>query len=337
VVTESDFYAARKAAGDRRRGPGREKGVPLTPEELAARREAREANEKAGVRRVPNREVRVYPFSGLIFNARDGDPYYVAGGRESGGKPRRMLVNKEAIEGRGTCYSFPLKTFEDAVLSMLQEVDPAELTGNGHKGPDPATVLEGRLELVRAKIKELEAALEEGDVAAVARKLREKEAEERDIRQQLDAVKREAATPLALAWDETKDLLATMAEAPDQEDMRRRLQAALRRVVDSIWLLVLHRGRDSIAMVQVNFRKTPEKRWYWLYHRSPKANQNGRQAGRWWARSVRFPEGLHEIDLRERQHAEVMEKVIVNDFLPLWPGDYDNPEFLAYTRSGVVE
>jgi DNA invertase Pin-like site-specific DNA recombinase len=311
VVTEREFYAARDGAARRRRGPGRPEGL-LTKEERESRESRRVAareGRRARRRGEANRDQNVYPFSGLVFNASGGDPYYVAAGRNGADGPRRLLVNANAIEGRGRCHSFPLTTFERAVLSMLREVNPREVLGEGD-GVDEVAVLDGRLELVRAKIAELEAALEEGEVAAVARKLREREAEEKELIARRDEASRKAASPLSEAWGEARSLLTTLDDAPDPKDARLRLRAALRRVIDSIWMLVVSRGRDRLAAVQVWFAEGRRQRSYLILHRPPKANASGRTAGGWWARSLASDAIPGELDLRDRDHAARLEAVL---------------------------
>jgi hypothetical protein len=94
--------------------------------------------------------------------------------------------------------------------------------------------------------------------------------------------------------------------------VRLRLRAELRRVVDSVWLLVVPRGRDRLAAVQVHFAGGGW-RDYLLLHRPPKANARVRTPGRWYVASARdFDPG----DLRDREEARQME-----EFLRRYPQD----------------
>jgi hypothetical protein len=277
VVSEREFYAARAGAGSRRQKPGR-----------------------VG--------KRVELFSGLLNNARDGDTYYVAT-RTDGGKHTRVLINTNAAEGRAACRSFPLATFEAAVLSCLQEIDPHEVL-NGDEGPDEALALAGQLAGVEAKIAELEAELVKGDVAALARVLRQLEGQKRDLAARLAEARQKASHSLSESWGEAQSLLAALEGAPDPKDARLRLRAALRRIVESIWLLVVPRGAVRLAAAQVFFAGGERCRSYLILHRPRKGNQSRRTEGHREARSLAHtePGGL---DLRITEHAARLEKALL--------------------------
>jgi DNA invertase Pin-like site-specific DNA recombinase len=247
-------------------------------------------------------------FAGLIRNARDGDSYY-ATTRSEGGKHSRVLVNTSAAEGRTKCYSFPLPTFERAVLSLLFEIDPHEIL-NGDSGPDESLALAGELARVESKIAELEAELLNGDVAALANALRVLEGRKRDLAGQLSEARQKAAHPLSEAWGEAKSLPAILNSAPDPEAARLRLRAVLRRIIDSIFLLVVPRGRDRLAAVQVWFAGSMKHRDYLVLHRPPKANGSARTTGQWWARSLATVVKPGDLDLRRREDARLLEEAL---------------------------
>jgi hypothetical protein len=278
AVTEQEFFAARAGAGSRRQKPGR-----------------------AG--------NRVELFSGLLRNARDGDSYYVAT-RTDGGKHTRVLLNANAAEGRATCWSFPLATFEAAVLGLLAEIDPHEIL-NGDDGPDETLALAGQLASVEAKIGELEAELLKGDVAALARVLRQLEEQKRDLASRLAEAREAAAHPLSEAWGECRSLLDALDAAPDPKDARLRLRSALRRIVEEIRILVIPRGRDRLAAVQFWFAGGERQRNYLILHRPPKANGAAREEGSWEARSLADMVRPGNFDLRNPEHAADLEKALL--------------------------
>jgi hypothetical protein len=221
VVGERDWLAARAGADQRRKRPGR-------------------SGEFVNV------------FAGLLRNARDGDAYWMVQRNWRGTGRRRVLMNQAASEGRSPSYSFPFETFEAALLSLLAEVDPRDVLGRDD-GPDEVAVLSGEHARVEAKIAELEAELLRGDVAAVARVLRQQEERKRQLAGDLDQARRRAARPLGEVWGDCKSLVAALGEAPDPGDARLRLRSALRRVIESVWLLVVPRGRDRLLAAQVWF------------------------------------------------------------------------------------
>src|SRR5205823_4871481 len=131
--------------------------------------------------------------------------YYVAT-RTDGGKRSRVLINTASAEGRAKCWSFPFLVFEQAVLSLLREVDPREVLASDN-GPDEVMTLSGELSGVEGRIAELEAELEQGDVAALARALRRLEATKKDLAGRLAEARQKAAHPLSEAWGTALSLL----------------------------------------------------------------------------------------------------------------------------------
>ena len=221
-------------------------------------------------------------FSGLLVNARDGGPYIAitridsptnARKRRDGkkGPDRRVLIASSSLEGKTPCWSFPLPAFETAVLSQLREIDPREIL-NGDQAPDETIALAGELAVTEARIAELEAELKQGDVAALARALRKLEEEQGGLAQKLAEARQRAAYPLSESWGECQSLAEALASAPDRDDARLRLRSALRRITESICLLVVARGRDRLAAVQVWFAGGKKSRGYFIRHRPVRSN-----------------------------------------------------------------
>jgi DNA invertase Pin-like site-specific DNA recombinase len=272
AVSEEEWQRARAGAAERRHRPGR-----------------------------IGRYVNV--FAKLLRDARDGSSY-TAKTRTVGGRLRRVLLNAGSVEGRAAAASFPFDSFEQAVLSLLREVDPKTVLGEDD-GPDEVRLLQAELGETRGVVRKLEAELLKGDVAALARVLRQQEARERDLVEKLRAAQQRAAHPLSAAWDEARPLLGALDGAPDPRDARLRLRSALRQVVESIWLLVVPRGRDRLCVVQIRFAGGASRRDYLIIHRPPKANGSARAEGGWWACSLANADvaALGQADLRDRDSA----------------------------------
>src|SRR5262249_11533817 len=149
----------------------------------------------------------------LLTDARDGLAYYVA---PAYGAKRTVsvLINAGFREGTAPCRSFPLETFEKAVLSLLKEVDPAEVLGQDDS-PAEARALATELHQTRMQRAALEEELLKGDVASLANALRRIEAKERELSVRLDAARRRAANPLSEALSEAKTLASVLDAAPD--------------------------------------------------------------------------------------------------------------------------
>jgi hypothetical protein len=252
---------------------GRTRPAVRARRSVLARRGTKDSREP-----VAGRHINV--FSGILRDACDGGTYYCATrSSKNYGVRWRVLLNTDSQAGLAPARSFPFPTFERAVLSLLAEVDPREVLGE-LDGPDESLALAGRLAGVEGKIAELEAELRQGDVAALARVLRQLEAEKRDLAGQLAEAQQRAANPLSAAWGETQSLIEALDRAPDPDDARTRLRAALRRVVGEIWLLVVPcgwGGRDRFGAVQVWFTGGGQHRDYLIWHQA--ARSAGRQGG----------------------------------------------------------
>ena len=248
-------------------------------------------------------------FAGMIKHARDGGSYYAAT-RTDSGKHSRVLINTDSAEGRAKCWSFPQPIFESALLSLLVEIDPNEIL-NGDQNPDESLAVAAELARVEAIIVALEAELLKGDIAAVAKVLREQELRKRELAEKLTEARQKDAHPLSEAWGEFQPLSAILDKSPDPEAARVRLRVVLRRMVDSIWLLVVPQGRDRLAAVQMWFAGGEKHRDYLIFHRPPKANAASRTAGGWWARSMEDIVKPGSFDLRNRDHAAQLEVALL--------------------------
>jgi hypothetical protein len=277
VVTEAEFLAARAGAAQRRLKAGRVR------------------HEK------PN------PFAGLLRNARDGESYYVALRVEKGDKRHHILVNHSGAERRAPCVSFPFDVFEAAVLSLLREIDPTEIVGS-NDSPDEAQALAGELAGVEARLAQVEAELMQGgDVPVLSRVARSLEERRKDLAARLAEAREKAAHPLTDCWAEVHTLSDALASAGDPTDARLRLRSAVRRVIDSVWLLVVSKGCDRVCAVQIWFAGGASHRDYLILYRPGRGNSNMTRPASWAARSFKDA-GLTDIfDLRNMEHVRQLE------------------------------
>jgi DNA invertase Pin-like site-specific DNA recombinase len=258
-------------------------------------------------RPAPQRHVNV--FAGLLKDPHDGGAFYVAtrSSRHYGTR-WRVLLNHASADGRAPARSFPYETFQRAVLSMLREVDPREVMGNAD-APDETLVLAGELARVEGRIGEMEAELLDGDVPALARVLRQLERQKQDLAEKLAAARQKAAHPLSESWGQARSLIGALDAAPDPADALVRLRSALRRVIESVWVLPVARGRNRLCAVRVQFRGDGH-RDYLIFHRWGRAG-----AGSWSARSFAAAADSGALDLRDPGHARRLEKILAT--LPL--------------------
>lgn len=236
----------------------------------------------------PAREVNV--FAGLLTNARTGDAYYRAT-RPTGSNDKRrfqkLLINRDAIEGRAEMHSFPFDTFEKAILSCLREVDPRELL-DGEKKPDESLMLTAELTRVEASIRVIVEEMDaRGESPELFKRLRVKEAKREDLREKQRAARHETVHPLRESWGEARTLLAALESATDPHDTRLRLKSVLGRVVERIYLLVVSRGAIRLCVAQTCYKSIPAHRLYLIRHQPTKANASGRVPGFWQVASLR--------------------------------------------------
>jgi hypothetical protein len=305
----------RRALGEfQPRGPGGEPdGQPIPdyfPRVVSdeawkrARRGMEERHRKPG--RVTD-EVNV--FGGLLRDARTGESYAV--GKEMGqGKPYRSLRSTAPRSGAGKAYAFSLAAFEGAVLQCLKEIDPHKIL-NGDDKPDDALTLAADLEAVEAELARASAFMDEhGFSETIGKRITALEDSKRALTDELAEARERADYPLSEKWGEAKTLLAALETAPDKREARLRLRSALRRIVDSIWLLVVPRGRDRLCAVQVWFAGGERRRDYLILNRPPKANARARTGGGSWCWSFAAAALPGDLDLRDPGHAARLEKAL---------------------------
>jgi hypothetical protein len=147
-------------------------------------------------------------------------------------------------------------------------------------------------------------------VAALAKVLRQLEGQKRELGVKVAEARQKAAHPLSESWGQAKSLLSVLDNAPDPVDARLRLRSALRRIVDSIWMLVVPRGGDRLAAVQIWFKDGNRCRDYLILHRPRKSNGRKCTEGGWSVRSLADVAQPGDLDLRDRDHAARLEAVV---------------------------
>jgi DNA invertase Pin-like site-specific DNA recombinase len=323
----------RRAAGEYQpRGKNREpEGPPIpgyfpavvTDAEYWAARAAVPSGGEKKTRRGKHLDL----FAGLIQNARTGEPYYSMT-RATKDKPglTRALVASGRREGRTPASSFPVPVFEAAVLSCLREIDPHSIL-NGDRPPDETTALAAEAAGVEAEVAKLGADLDANGYSKVlSEQVRRQEARLADLNARLAEARQRAAHPVSEAWGECRTLIDVLENSPDPADTRLRLRAAIGRIVDGVWLLVVaptakkprpekqrvngrppRPGRDRLAAVQIWFAGGKKQRTYLVFNR---AAGFYREAS-WWCRSLAEVHQPADLDLRDPRHARDLEAVLL--------------------------
>jgi DNA invertase Pin-like site-specific DNA recombinase len=279
IVSEQDFYAARAALANRRN--------------------------KAG--RIGKACVNV--FANLLHDARDGGTFLrVNKGKKGSGV---ALAPYKATQGVGKYVAFPFDVFERAVLSCLREIDPGEILPKKDRSGEKVLALSGKLQEVQDRITRIRAKLMEApDIESVIDTLRELDENRKAIEIQLLEARQEAASPLMEAWGQVRSLIDVLDSVPDPEETRVRLRAAIRRIVESVWLLVVRRGSTRLAAVQVWFAGDRKYRDYLILHKAAVATPEARKPSICRVRSLADVVKSGGMDLRDRKHAAALEKIL---------------------------
>jgi hypothetical protein len=230
-------------------------------------------------------------FAGLLRHGKDGDTFFLgtAGGR-------KVLINTAGGDGNATYVSFPAAVFEEAVLSELKEVDPKSIL-EGANGHSEVVGLEAEHRELEAAIAAIAAELDErGESPTLYARLRVKETRLKEVAEQLAQARQKAAHPLSAAWGETQALLKTYkaARKANDLDVLYRLRAGIRRVVDSVWLLIHTKGQVRLCFAQMFFKAdngstADQYRTFRIFYRPPKANAKSKKPGRWAVLSLAQP------------------------------------------------
>jgi DNA invertase Pin-like site-specific DNA recombinase len=276
---------------------------------------ATRASIKSRAGKVGRRATSVNVFKGLLHDARTRTPMHVMGHRRGSSPDRRgpaVIYPYAFTRGESKFLSFPLPVFEAAVLGQLREVDPRAVLPADTSADEPL-VLAGKLAEVEGRIDRIKAKLvgDAGDLEPLFDVLKKLEADRKKKAAELAEARQRVASPLGVAWDQTCSLAAALASATDQADARTRLQAALRRVVSEIWVLVVRGKGCSLCAVQVWFSGGNEHRDYLIWHQPARSGfLKVPRPEEWNVRSLALPGKKADFDLRKPKDAAALEQAL---------------------------
>jgi DNA invertase Pin-like site-specific DNA recombinase len=302
----------RRAVGEvqYRTGGGKPDGPPLkllpaaVTEEQYLLARAAAAPRKPGRGQGPRDRKHVNVFRGLLRHARDGEGMALHN-YGMGKKPKLSLINASGVDGRGKIWTFPYRAFETAVLGLLKEVDPADVLPAATEQPSRADVLRAGLANVRADLAGLQQELRAGFSKTLAAVVREKEREEEAAAQELQDELARSVVPAERAWKDLPTLVDLVQTGGDEA--RLKLRGVLRRVVESIHVLIVPKGATRLCAVQVRFserRDDHDRRDYLIAHRTA----GYRRPERWEAKSFADAGAPDDYDLRRPADARALAK-----------------------------
>lgn len=268
VVDDAVFYKAQRALDGRRKGGGRVTGTPNL-------------------------------FNGCVWDAKDHRRMVIAGSHG-----RRVLVSGGAVRrAKGSVFrGVRYEVFERAVLSLLRELKPQDVLGRAGPGEDAVEVLSGKLAAVNHNIVRAQQRAAQADDPTVFLDLLEDYGRQRKkVIALLEEAKAAAHNQTSDNLGECVSLIGLLDEADDGErdDLRRRVKAAIRRLVESIWVLIVPRGHARLVAAQVWFVGGERHRDYLIYYQPPRNDFGGRVEEQWSARSLADARALGPLDLRK--------------------------------------
>jgi DNA invertase Pin-like site-specific DNA recombinase len=190
-------------------------------------------------------------FQSLLVCANDGEGMCL---RNHGTAARLDLIlsNTAGPDGRAKqTFTFPYLLFEEAVLAMLQEVDPKQVLAKDKVTVRQEDVLRAKLLNIRADMAQLKASLRLKYSKSIDAVLRDTEKAEEAIASQLQEELAKSARPTEKAWDKLPSLVGLIRSEGDEA--RLRLRPILGSVVEEAWLLFCRRGSYQLCEAQFYF------------------------------------------------------------------------------------
>ena len=245
AVTESELTLARAGQGERLDGVDR-KGRALVA------RDTRNVN----------------TFRGILTHARDGEPMHLheMNNRtaQRAGRKTFALINAKATGGRAErCYTFPYHVFEEHVLGFLREIDPRDILPHVDGEVSTADTLRRKLQKAREEIGQLRRELQRGFSKTLVELLREAEAKEEAIANDLQDELVRTAKPLARTWEDLPTLVDVIREEGDAA--RLKLRPALRAIIESAHVLIVPYRAWRLCAVQFVFTGGAVRHYFIAY------------------------------------------------------------------------
>jgi DNA invertase Pin-like site-specific DNA recombinase len=207
--------------------------------------------------------------------------------------------------GTGDWCSFPAGAFETAVLRKMGELTSADIEGTpDDSATDRVKSLMTRRRELTDRIAALRLELETGDIPSIAQTLRKLEADRVKVVGEIESAERASASPVTDALGAIRTLADVLAEKPD-DDTRRAIRAALRRVIREVRVLVVKKGVTRWAAVRVGFRPDGDRhRDYLLRYVAPDRHGHPEKVEAESFADAALP---GELDLRDPKQARDLE------------------------------
>jgi DNA invertase Pin-like site-specific DNA recombinase len=202
-------------------------------------------------------------FNGYAFDAHDGHRLVLGGNH---GHPR--LVSAGAIRKLAGCgfRTIPYAEFEAAVLTLLSELKVADVVGPRNGAQKELEAASAALTAVNYKVGQAQARVVDAADPSVFLDLLERLGAERKAAvKRLEAAKVKVAHESADGFGECQTLISLLKDADDdgRADLRRKVRAAMTRLIESVYVLPVRPRRHTLlCAVQVVFHDRGTRRSY---------------------------------------------------------------------------
>jgi DNA invertase Pin-like site-specific DNA recombinase len=243
-------------------------------------------------------------FAGLLLDARSGGPMCYWHGNGT-----CRIVPSAAIQGaRVKWTSFPAEQLEAAVLAKMKELTAKDVTDESTPAAKRLRDADARIAKCDALIAAWRAKMDDVRlIDTVATKLADLGDEKAAAVEEREAARREMANPAADTLDEL-NTLADVLRSDNSDEMRTKVRAAIRAVVESVTVLAAADGNPKLrrCAVRVQFRRGGH-RDYLIVARA----KHGPKPATWLALSF-ADAGLKAdgLDLRNRDDAAALDRAL---------------------------
>ena len=202
-------------------------------------------------------------FTGLIYNARDGERMVLKKRATS----TDLVTMKSEITGGAARIPFPYHEAEQALLGYLGKLNLSMLTNGKNKGRaselrDLIDASEGKLAAIENKLTKIKKKMtdDDSDVETIVDLLRSLDKQRKTLREEIERYK-EQQHQLGddngkNALQEIHSLIATL-EGEELKELRLRLRSVIKQAIDKIWMVIYHQNNRRHAHIQVNFVALP--------------------------------------------------------------------------------
>jgi DNA invertase Pin-like site-specific DNA recombinase len=215
--------------------------------------------------------------------------------RTDRGAHSRVIINTASVhEGSVPCLSFPLPAFEQAVLGRMREIDPSTVLPSEDNAESESRAVHNALDAVVGELTEAQGYLRgKGFSPTLADHITELEGRKAKLESAIGDIETRMARPVSESWAGFPSLVDALDGARDKADARVRLRTELRRMVDSVWLLIVRRSMTHrLCAVKVYFAGG-ESRTYVIHQWSA----GHRREGGWRVTTFRAPEDAESLPL----------------------------------------